>query len=185
MEKKKGRKRYLVLGIIFTPYALMALVAMLMFLPKPSVSYENTTEFTATVTQVKQIWEYFDDAIIYTEEYGEKISLGSYIDLADVEKLYSLEEGDLIKFRVENEYKSYLTSDDMRGYIDVVSLENDGYEILPFDKVIEEDKASLSAAKISVVIVFIVLAGLSTLFYVIFGIRTSALKKSVRILTNI
>lgn len=177
MGRKKGRIRYFIFGIIFTPYALLALIAMPMLLKTHSVSYENTTEITATVIRVEQIMEHFDNALIYTEEYGDKISLGSFIDLADVEKLYSLEEGDSINFRVENEYVSYLTSDEEYGYIDVVSLENNGYEILPFDQVIEKDRVLLSTTKTILVTVVIVFVGLATFFYVIFGIRTSELKK--------
>ena len=80
MGRKKARIRYLVLGIICSAYAFLALIGIIWMLSRQPISEQNTAEYTATVTYVRHMNDQEDGpAVIYTEEYGDKITVNGRI----------------------------------------------------------------------------------------------------------
>lgn len=171
MGRKKARIRYLVLGIICSAYSFLALIGIIWMLSRQPISEQNTAEYTATVTYVRHMNEQEDGpAMIYTEEYGDKITVNYFCDIADMRKLYSLNEGDEITFRITNDSIEFLNSNVNK--VDVVSLRYDGYEILSLDDVIENIESGMIEVRIVLPIVFAVFTALAVLGYVIYARRT-------------
>lgn len=171
MGRKKARIRYLVLGIICSAYAFLALIGIIWMLSWQPISEQNTAEYTATVTYVRHMNDQEDGpAVIYTEEYGDKITVNYFCDLADMRMLYSLNEGDEITFRITNDSIEFLNSNVDK--VDVVSLRYDGYEILSLNDVIEDIESGMIEVRIVLPIVFAVFMALAVLGYVIYARRT-------------
>ena len=137
MGRKKARIRYLVLGIICSAYAFLALIGIIWMLSRQPISEQNTAEYTATVRYVRHINDQEDGpAVIYTEEYGDKITVNYFCDLADMRRLYSLSDGDEITFRINNAAIKSLLEERIFDYLnDTEIIYGEDFDTSGFKKV--------------------------------------------------
>lgn len=91
------------------------------------LSEKNTTEFIATVKKVEIEGEEINKhAIIYTQEYGDKLSTFNIKEIIDIHDLNGLKTGQKIAFRTMN---IWINEFEEMNVIPIFSIRTEGNEI--------------------------------------------------------
>lgn len=180
MNVKLPKKRFLIFGIIFSVFAFVGLIAVILCFCLPVPNEQNTSVHTATVTRLENWVEGYEGSFvaIYTEEYGGSLQY-IFHEEGNSDLLYDLQAGDEITFRAMDFVGNAETYDDGELVpIYIVSLECDGNVILSMDAVAESLSHTYNGFRTIGAVFMAVTGGISAIFYVIYFRRKAAYKKS-------
>ena len=159
---KKGKiSKYKIVGWICS--LLMVLVLFVsIFVPRmfDYASEENTINFEATIKSIK-IDEANEVISIVSKEYQTEIVVFTK-NILDLGSIDGLIVGETIYFRIEKEWKSQFTNDELE-IISIVTLETSEIEIVTFDSFnakMKKDKEKVKTTGIVLACIFALGAGI-------------------------
>ena len=120
-----------------------------------TLSEENTTEFTATVKSVEMKGEGTHEyGIVYSEEYGDKLSTYSIRGIIDISDLKNIKASQIVFFRVQN---IWIGQWEEMSFIPIVSLRTEEKELASFRQYNEHTASSLLLATITASVISLIL----------------------------
>jgi len=124
------------------------------------LSVVNTTEFTATVKSVGIAGEGTHEyCIIYSEEYGDKLSTYDIRRITDIGDFSSLKKGETVFFRTNN---IWIDKFEEMKFIPVLTIRTEKEDIVSLTRYNEYAAPSLSAATIAGIVVALIFLLTST-----------------------
>lgn len=93
------KRKELIACVVLFVIASFGWITLIIYANIRYISEANTTEFAATVVSVSTEREH---VIIYTEEFGDRLTTFGIRDLYDISDFTNLENGQTVFFRLEN-----------------------------------------------------------------------------------
>ena len=154
MMKIKRKKLTVVVLIISIIFFFGSIGNVIIMNKIEKLSVVNTTEFAATVKSVGIAGEGTHEyCIVYSEEYGNKLSTYDIRGITDIDDFSSLKKGEKVYFRTNN---NWIDNFEEMKFIPVLTVRTEKEDIVSLDRYNEYQASSLSSATIAGIVLALI-----------------------------